>query len=90
MTTFIGPSVTSRGEKSPEYKIFTIGESSASSIDFSKYVMLIGSILDGGYEGASWQVLDFDTYIMDVMDYNDPEVPPKFYKFYSALKVGLG
>ncbi|XP_059080970.1 sphingomyelin phosphodiesterase-like [Tigriopus californicus] len=65
MTTFIGPSVTPRGEKSPEYKIFTI---------------------DGGYEGASWQVLDYDTYIMDVMDYNDPEVPPRFYKFYSALK----
>lgn len=44
-------------------------------------------ISDGGYEGASWQVLDIDTYWTDIEAYTDQNDPPQYELLYSARQV---
>ena len=44
--------------------------------------------VDGGYDGASWQILDINTYSTDVESSNDPSVPPTYSRLYNSAQVG--
>ena len=83
---YINPSFTSRKEKMPEFRIFTFGKHVINAL-----ILLLlfyrSFILDGGYPGASWQLLDIDTYYTPIEDYDDPNVPPFFDLLYNSREV---
>ena len=56
-------------------------------IHFETKLYLDVYIIDGGASDSTWQVVDYETYLVNLEDYQNPNELPHYKKFYSASEV---